>query len=75
MSGHAQRGPAMPMFEITHAVELTITHRVEADTPEEAYGIAVEMTLERTRQLEQQHRDLGFGSVDDHYAPPKPIER
>jgi hypothetical protein len=63
----------MPTWEVTHEVEVLITHRVEAATAEEANAIAVELSFERTRQLEKLHKDLGFGPVNARWLPPKQI--
>jgi len=51
----------MPVFEVKHEVEMSITHHVEAATADEANAIAIELSVERTRQLEMLHKDLGFG--------------
>jgi hypothetical protein len=64
----------MPIFEIKHGVEMSITHRVEADTADEANGIAVELTLARMAELEKQLKGLEFGPLDDRWAPPKQLE-
>jgi len=63
----------MPTFEVKHEVEMLITHRVEAATADEANAIAVELSVERTRQLEKLHKDLGFGPVNARWVPPKQI--
>lgn len=64
----------MPVFEVIHEVEMLITHRVETATAEEANAIAIELSVERTRQLEGLHKDLVFGPVNDHWVPPKQVE-
>ena len=70
---HRAKQPTMPTFEVTHEVEMLITHRVEAATADEANAIAVELSVDRTRQLEKLHKDLGFGPVNAHWVPPKQI--
>jgi hypothetical protein len=61
----------MPKFKITHDVECTVTHEIEAPTQEEANGIAVGLTFALTERLEATVPGLGFGGVGDSTPPEK----
>ena len=60
----------MPKFRITHSIETTITHEVDAADAKEANGIAVGLTFERARQVHDANPDVDFGPVDDRWGKP-----